>query len=457
MTRFDLPASLRTRAVEPGDRRWEALRSTYTTVHDPRLVLLPRTPEEVADALVFAGGTGLPVSVRSGGHGLHGRSSNDGGIVIDLSAMDAIEVLDHDSGLVRLQAGARWGSVAELLARDGLAISSGDHGNVGVGGLATAGGIGWLTRTYGLTVDHVRAATVVLPDGRVVRADAEHEPDLLWAVRGAGDSVGIVTDLDIEAMPLDMIGIGQVAVAADADVLRRWSEYMQRAPRDLTVNGLLGSSHGGAVLQLTAVVASDEPDRVRELVEPLGDLGGKVLAMQAQLAPYTALVSTEHAHANYGQQPATTTNMLLPALTSESARALLSVAADPARPFVQLRSLGGATHDLTSEETAFPHRSQEVLTTISVFPPQTGVELDQAVAPLRPFGTGAYRNFESRPDERTFREAYPGATGDRVLELRRRYDPEGVLRRLDTPQQAREEDQAVGSTPIHSSSNAMLS
>ncbi|GAB2476496.1 FAD-binding oxidoreductase [Xylanimonas ulmi] len=458
MTGLAVPASLRARAVEPGDRRWEALRSTYTTAHDPALVLLPRTSEEVADALVFAGGSGLPVSVRSGGHGLHGRSSNDGGIVVDLSVMDAIEVLDRDAGLVRLQAGARWGRVAERLARDGLAISSGDHGNVGVGGLATAGGIGWLTRTYGLTVDHVRAATVVLPDGRVVRTDPEHEPDLLWAVRGAGDSVGIVTDLDIEAMPLGLVGIGQVAVAADADVLLRWSQHLQGAPRDLTVNGLLSGSSGGAVLQMTAVVASDEPDRVRELLEPLGDLGGRVLGMQAQLAPYTALVSSEHAHANYGQQPAITTNLLLPTLTSDSAQVLLSVATHPARPFVQVRSLGGATHDVAPEESAFPHRSQNALTTLTVFPPQTGSELDEVAAPLRPFGTGAYRNFESRPDERTFWAAYPGATGERVLELRRRYDPEGVLRRLDAPSQpVRGDGQVVGSTPNQSSLNAMLS
>lgn len=432
MTGVVPPPSLRGIAVEPGGGRWEELRSTYTTVHEPALVLVPRTTEEVAEALVFAGATGLPVSVRSGGHGLHGRSSNDGGIVIDLSAMDAVEVLDRESGLVRVQAGARWGRVAERLAREGLAISSGDHGNVGVGGLATAGGVGWLTRLYGLTIDHVRAATVVLPDGRVVRTDAEREPDLLWAVRGAGDSVGIVTDLDIDAMPLRTIGIGQVAVTADGDAMRRWSQHMQQAPRELTVNGLLsGTAAGGVVFQMTAVVASDDPDRVRDLVQPLGELGGRVLGMQAQLAPYTALVSSDHRHANYGQQPSTTTNVLLPTLTADSARALLSVATHAARPFVQLRSLGGATHDLAPEETAFPHRSQELLATFTVFPPQGGPQLDDAAAPLHPFGTGAYRNFESRPDERTFREAYPDTTGDRVLELRRTYDPHGVLRRLD--------------------------
>lgn len=107
----------------------------------PRFVAVSESRSEVvgAAALTWAGGTDLPVSVRSGGHGLHGLSSNDGGVVIDLSVLDAVEVLDKDTGLVRLGAGARWGRVADRLAADGLAISSGDHGNVGVGGLATAG------------------------------------------------------------------------------------------------------------------------------------------------------------------------------------------------------------------------------------------------------------------------------------------------------------------------------
>ncbi|MFI2486091.1 FAD-binding oxidoreductase [Promicromonospora kroppenstedtii] len=444
MTALNLPRSLADQAVWPGGRRWEALRSTYTTVHSPAVVLLPRTADEVAEALTWAGGTDLPVSVRSGGHGLHGRSSNDGGVVIDLSQLDAVDLLDRETGLVRLQAGARWGQVAERLAHDGLAISSGDHGNVGVGGLATAGGMGWLTRTYGLTVDHVRAATVVLPDGRVVRTDAEHEPDLLWAVRGAADSVGIVTDLEIDAMPLETIGIAQVTVEADAATLQRWSEHMAAAPRDLTVNGMLGGGRDRLVLQMTAVVADENPDRVRELVEPLGDLGTRTLGMQAQLGPYTALVSSDHLHGNYGQQPAVTTNLLLPTLTGESARALVAGATHRAGPFVQLRSLGGAMHDLRPDETSFAHRDVELMTTFTVFPPRPGSDLDDAVSRLRPFSRGAYRNFESRPDERTFDETYPGTTGERVREMRTKYDPDGVLRRLDDVDRDRTASRALG-------------
>jgi FAD/FMN-containing dehydrogenase len=115
----------------------------------------------------------VPLSVRSGGHGVSGRSTNDGGIVIDLGKLDQVEVLDPKSGRVRVGPGARWGDVAHALAPHGLAISSGDYGDVGVGGLATPGGIGFLGRKFGLTIDRVAAAEVMLPDGTVVRADGD--------------------------------------------------------------------------------------------------------------------------------------------------------------------------------------------------------------------------------------------------------------------------------------------
>ncbi|RIQ28172.1 FAD-binding oxidoreductase [Jiangella rhizosphaerae] len=439
MSELVLPGGLRDRAVRPGDRRYPLLRSTYTRVSAPSLVLLPESPAEVAASLEVARDSGLPLSVRSGGHGLSGRSSNDGGIVLDVSAMNGVEVLDEDARLVRVGAGARWANVAAALAPHGWAISSGDHGNVGVGGLATAGGIGWLARSYGLTIDHIRAAEVVLPDGRLVRADATHEPDLFWAVRGAGDGVGVVVAFEIEATPLRTVGFGQVVVEADrdGDTLRRWSEYVAAAPHELTGSAVLFADGADVAAQFTAVVASDDQDLVRELIAPLAEFGVRPLSSGAQLAPYPALVSTGHLHPNVGQQPSTTTNALLPALTEASARALMEVAAGPQRTLVQLRALGGAINEVAPDATAYAHRHQQVLAILTQFPPGGGTELDAAAAPLAPYADGAYRNFESRPDDDTFRRAFPGATGDRVRALRERYDPGGLLQRVAAAEPAR--------------------
>jgi FAD/FMN-containing dehydrogenase len=424
MTASPLPGD---RVVLPGDRRYPMLRSTYTTVAAPAMIVLPRDANEVATALADARERGHAISVRSGGHGLSGRSSNDGGSVIDLSALRAVDVVDADRRIVRVEAGARWATVAEALAPRGWAISSGDHGNVGVGGLATAGGIGWLARSYGLTLDHILAVEVVLADGTMLRADREHEPDLFWAMRGAGGSVGIATAFEIEAAPVGDVGFAQVVVEADQDTLRRWSEHMAAAPRELTTTATLFPYGKGFAAQLTAVVAGGDPALVRRLVEPLSGLGARPLDAQAQLAPYSALVPAAHLHPNIGQQQVTTTNALMPTLTATSAEAIMAAAADPNGPLVQLRALGGAINDVAPAETAYAHRHQQVLVIVSQFAPAGGAELDVAWKFIEPHADGAYRSFESRPDEDTFRRAFPGATGERVRALRARYDPDGVF------------------------------
>jgi FAD/FMN-containing dehydrogenase len=182
-----VPASIADAAVTPGDPAYGRLTSTYFRGGAPGIVLLPRTVEQVVDAVDFAGRhLHLPLGIRSGGHGLGGRSTNDGGIVIDLRHLNGIHVLDPAVQLVRIGPGARWRDVAAALQPHGWALSSGDSGAVGVGGLATSGGIGLLARAHGLTIDRLVAAHVVLADGSVVVADEHEHRELFWAVRGAG-------------------------------------------------------------------------------------------------------------------------------------------------------------------------------------------------------------------------------------------------------------------------------
>ncbi|MEV7239169.1 FAD-dependent oxidoreductase [Streptomyces sp. NPDC051020] len=424
-----LPGELAGKVVTPGDRRYRMLRSTYTTVGSPAAVVVPESAGDVGAALRIARETGLRVAVRSGGHGLSGSGTNDGGLVIDLSALHRVEVIDRASRLVRVEAGARWAQVAQALAPHGLAISSGDHGNVGVGGIATGGGVGWLVRTYGLTVDHVRAVEVVLPDGTFVRADAEAEPDLLWVMRGAGAGAGIAVAFEIEAMELGDIGYVQLVAAVDpaGETLRRWAEVVREAPRELSTAVMLASRGTSTAAFITAVVSSDSPSTIREAVEPLLGIGD-VTAQEAHVAPYTALVPTQHLHANNGQMATATTNGLLTDMTPDAARALATASAGPHPILVQLRSLGGAAHDPDPSATAFAHRHQNTLVVGSAFPPDGRGALATAWGSIDPHADGAYVNFESTPDEATFARAYPGATGTRVTELWQRYDPDGVLR-----------------------------
>jgi FAD/FMN-containing dehydrogenase len=214
----------------------------------------------------------LPLSIRSGGHGLSGRSTNDGGVVIDLSRMNAIKVLDRATRRVRIEPGARWMDVAAALAPYGWALSSGDCGGVGVGGLATAGGVGWFVREHGLTIDHLRAVEMVLSDGSVVRASDEEHPDLFWAVRGAGANFGIVTSFEFEVDEVGPVGWAQLVFDASdtAALIEKWGAAIETSPRDLTSAFIIAPRRGQPLIAyIMALIDSDQPDTVVNRLRPI--------------------------------------------------------------------------------------------------------------------------------------------------------------------------------------------
>jgi FAD/FMN-containing dehydrogenase len=422
-----VPATLADNAVLPGDSRYPLLCSTYTTAHTPAVVVLARSAEDIREALGCARVNGLEVAVRSGGHGLSGSSSNDGGLVIDLSPMNSVRVVDRGERLVAVGPGARWATVARVLHRHGLSISSGDHGNVGVGGLATSGGIGWMVRRFGLTVDRMRAATLVLAGGEVLTVDEHRHPDLFWAVRGGGGFVGIVTEFVFEAVEVTDVTVTQLTfdggIATGA--LARWDDVMRATPRELTTTIML-HRRGGVV---TAVWAGTDVRAAEAAIAPLRRLGRRNSGAQPQVIPYAALVPETHLHPNVGQMPALTRNGMVDVLDKRVQARVFAAAAEP-DVLVQVRSLGGAIGDVAADVTAFGNRHQSALVIGTAFAPSTWATLDQHWASLEPHFTGAYGNFESRPTTASFELAYPAGTRRRLRELKARYDPEGVLRAL---------------------------
>ncbi|WP_299277071.1 LLM class flavin-dependent oxidoreductase, partial [uncultured Georgenia sp.] len=307
----DVPAALADGAVEPGDAAYARVRSTYLRGGSPGLVLRPGTAEEVAQALAFARGHDVPLSLRSGGHGISGRSTNDGGIVIDLARMNRIEVLDEAQRLVRLEPGARWGEVAAALQPHGWAISSGDYGGVGVGGLATTGGIGFLGRAHGLTIDHVRAVELVLADGSHVRASEEEHPDLFWAVRGAGFNFGIATAFELRADEVGDVGFAQLVHDADdtAGFLTRWAATVQASPREVTSFLLMGAPRSGQVVARTmTVVDSADPETVVRLLRPFARIA-PLLGQSVQVLPYASVVALPDRQVGEGE-PVTRSGLL---------------------------------------------------------------------------------------------------------------------------------------------------
>jgi len=426
-----VPESLAETAIEPGDPQYRSVASTYLRGGSPGLVLRPRTPEQVADALAFARRhRHLPLGLRSGGHGISGRSTNHGGIVIDVGGIDTIEVLDPERRLVRIGPGATWKRVAAALDPYGWALGSGDYGGVGVGGLATAGGIGLLSRQYGLTIDHLRAVELVLADGRIVRASRDENPDLFWAVRGAGANFGVVTAFEFEVDEVREVGFAQlVLVSPDIeDALRRYGRLASTAPRDTTVFLVTGRPRQGqSIIQLYGVVASPDPEVIVQRLTPFTELG--LLAQQQVVrARYTDVMDQAAdvgSDGHHGVGEPASRSAFLPAITAEFARDAARLLRSGRVYFFQLRAMGGAIADVPADETAFAHRTPAFQITAMGADQEA---LNAAWDPLAPHFDGLYLSFDTDLRPQRLRDAFPPPVLARLVELKRRYDPDNLFR-----------------------------
>ncbi|MBB6119566.1 LLM class flavin-dependent oxidoreductase [Nocardiopsis algeriensis] len=424
----DLPENLREHAVEPGDRGYARVRHGYMQSGAPGLVLRPSGPQEVAQALAWARAQEAPLNVRSGGHGISGRSTSDGGVVVDLARLNRVEILDPGTRRVRIGAGARWGAVGAALNPYGLALSSGDHGGVGVGGIATTGGVGYLSRSQGLTVDNVTAMEVVTADGRVLRADAQENPDLFWAMRGAGANFGVLTSIEATAAPVGSVVLGQFAydASATAALLRAWDETAVFAPREVTAFLTLVPGHGGSghVAQAMVVYAGDDPEEAVPALEPFLRVG-PVLDQRAQIAPYPAiLVHDDGPHRGHGL-PASRSG-LITRITPELAEGMAGMIASGATYFMQLRQVGGAVNDVAPDATAYAHRTQN-FSLAAMAAPGTAARLDRHWDGITPHLDGMYLSFDTRTGPEVLAQAFPAPTLARLRALKVRYDPENVF------------------------------
>jgi FAD/FMN-containing dehydrogenase len=424
-----LPASLAGAAVEPGDSGYSRVRSTYMRGGAPGLVLRVASVPQVADALAFARDqAGVAMAVRSGGHGISGRSTNDGGIVIDLSALNTIEIVDEATRRVRLGPGARWMDVAAALAPHGWALSSGDYGGVGVGGLATAGGIGWLVREHGLTIDHLRSAQIVLADGTVVTASEQENPDLFWAIRGAGANFGVVTSFEFEVDEVGDIGFAQLVFDATdtAGFFERWGAAVEAAPREVTSFVILSPARGGQppVGYVMVAVDSADPDTVLARLQPLAEIA-PLVGSDARITSYAAVMANASPEPHQGQGEPVTRSGLIRHITPEFAVAIEKLMATGIVYFFQIRSLGGAVGDVAPDATAFGHRDANFAVVAM------GIDrarLDEAWEDMYRHVRGLYLSFETDTRPERLADAFPAVTLDRLRTLKHRYDRGNVFR-----------------------------
>lgn len=414
-------------AIRPGDEDYDEARTTIAGTAEPAVVLRPTTPDEVAVSLRHARAEGLPVAIRSGGHNALGFGNSDGGAVLDLTRLDQVELLGD--GRVRIGAGATWGPAASALAEHGLAITAGDTISVGVGGLTQAGGIGWMVRKHGLTIDNVLAAEVVTAAGDVVRASATENADLFWALRGGAGNFGVVTAFEYQAQTVSTVHFGTIAFTLDdvPQLVKSWAAAMRSAPDELSTTLALMPAFGefpaGAML-FVCLVGDDTG-----ALEPLRTIG-TVVAEDISERPYAEIL--EEAGPPEGVLPVIG-NTLVESVDEPLIDAIATAYAGGGR-VVFLRSLGGAFGRVDPTETAFAHRHAEALVVSGAFLPLDAPEDQVAGAhavwrTIGDQGVGTYAGFLGSDSVEDIAALWPAETLERLRQVKRTWDPENTFRR----------------------------
>jgi FAD/FMN-containing dehydrogenase len=407
----------------------------------PLAIVRAACTADVVEAVRFARRNGLPMTVRSGGHSVPGLSAADDALMVDLSAMKAVKI-DPVRGTARVQAGATSGDVAGPAHEHGLALTTGDTSTVGIGGLATGGGIGFLARKYGLTIDHLLSAEVVTATGAVVTASPTMHPDLFWAIRGGGGNFGIVTEFEFQLDRVDNVLAGAIVFPATREVVRGYLEYMDGAPEGLTTLAdimlappapFIPEDRVGTPVVYILTIWTGDDDEGEKALAPLRALG-EPIADTVETMPYPAVYEyTAELRERHG---VAVRSMFSNQFSDDAIDASLDAIQNATSPvaLVHIRGQGGAIARVPADATAFAHRTQKYfISAIAVWMPDDTeyrkheAWADELWAKIRPEGNGVYVNFLQNEGEERIREAYPAATMDRLREVKRRYDPENVF------------------------------
>ena len=420
-----------------GDAGYDAARTTFNALVDRRPVAIARcsSTADVVAALAVAREQGLPVAVRGGGHNVAGHAVGDASLVIELYGLDGVDV-DPDARTARAGGGAIWRTFDAATQAHGLAAPGGTFSTTGVAGLTLGGGIGFLIGRHGLTCDNLAGAELVTVDGSVLAVDEEQNADLFWAIRGGGGNFGVVTRLDYRLHPVQEI-VGGVLVwpfAAAGEALRRFRDVAVAAPDDFSTQAVVGHSASTGECICAVVVCSSGPDEEPEPLRRLRSVPGLVLD-EVRRRPYLELQQMfdmpfglrHHWKGHFvGELPDDLVDGLAAAI-------------DPAVPrgSILIEAIHGAARAVPADATAVGFRDAAFnVSALGIWNDpeldETGVAWARATAALAaPYSVqgGGYLNYmqADEPLERV-RAAFGAERFERLRELKRRYDPDNVLR-----------------------------
>jgi FAD/FMN-containing dehydrogenase len=435
------------RVIRPDDADYDEARAVFYTGPErrPALIVKAANATDVARVVALARDSGLELAVRSGGHSGAGHGTTDGGIVLDLSDMKAIEI-DVEARTVWAETGLTAVELTAAVAAHDLAVGFGDTGSVGIGGITLGGGVGYLVRKHGLTIDNLLAADVVTADGQLVRTDAEQHPDLFWAIRGGGGNFGVATRFLYRLHELRSIVGGMLILPATAETLTGFMTAAEDAPEELsTIANVMpcppmpfvpADQHGKLVVMALMAFAGDDEAGERALA-PFRDLAPPIVDMLRPMA-YPEMYPPD----DPDYRPiASNRTLFMDHVDRDVAQLILDRieehmrTSDAQMAVAQLRVLGGAMARVPADATAFAHRSSRIMVNVAALvgsPAELAGHdpwLDDFAAALGQGDPGAYVNFLVDEGPRRVRQAYPGPTWDRLAEIKRRYDPTNLFHR----------------------------
>ncbi len=438
-----LRAELTGNLITPGDPGYDEARAVATGGFDrhPALIVRVADDDDVARVIRLARETGLELAVRSGGHSGLGHGVTEGGIVIDLSGMKALDV-DVAGRTAWAETGLTAGEVTRTLAAHGLAVGFGDTASVGIGGITLGGGAGYLVRKHGLTIDSLLAADIVTATGERLRIDAEHDPDLFWAIRGGGGNFGVVTRLQFRLQPIGAFVGGMLILPATADVVTGFVAAADAAPEELsTILNVMPAPpmpflpqevHGSMVAMAMLAHAGDDVEAGQRAIAPFRALATPIADMVRPMT-YPEMYPPEPD----AEPPIVAGRVVFhDRFDRDLAGEIVTRLAQSDAPMraVQLRVLGGAMARVPAAATAFAHRQRRIMAVMVAF--ATGPDdrarrqawVDDLSDLLSDGEPAAYVNFITTEDPARAHEAYPRETWDRLAKVKGRYDPDNLFR-----------------------------
>lgn len=430
------------KVILPSDSEYNEARTVFYGNVDKRPAVIIRVADssDIVNAVSLARNNSLELAVRSGGHSVAGYSTTEGGIVIDLQEMKKLEI-DEVEKTAWAETGLTASECTLAFDKKNLVLGFGDTGSVGIGGITLGGGIGFLVRKYGMTIDNLLAAEIATVDGKLLQVDAKNNSDLFWAIRGGGGNFGVITKFKYKLHEIDQVIGGLLILPATSEVITGFMSEAEKAPDELSAIANVMScppmpfvpeKYHGQIIVMALMMYAGDSKVGKKIIASFRNLDKPIVDMIKPMRYPEIFFPDDKSY----HPKAVSHTMFMKSVDNKLAEIIVErlKASDAAMRVVQLRTLGGAMTKISDDATAFAHRKSKIMTNVASFyngPEDKQMRLDwvqDLAKKLNQGDNGAYIGFLGTEGQSRINDAYPEKTLQRLKEVKKRYDPNNVFK-----------------------------